>query len=227
MNNIKNIFFDLDHTLWDFEKNSALTFDFIFKKYDLNIDMNSFLKIYVPINLEYWRLYRNESITKEYLRYNRLNETFNKLKLNISSSLINILSDEYIEYLPTHNFLIDGALDLLIFLNKDYNLYIITNGFNKVQASKLNNSKINHFFESVYDSESVGVKKPNPLIFNHALKDSNSIPQQSLMIGDSFEADILGSLSVGMNAIHYINFGEKHHDKCTIVNNLSAIKDIL
>ena len=76
---IKNVFFDLDHTLWDFERNSALTFELLFNKYKLDIDLNSFLKVYVPINLEYWRLYRNESISKEYLRFNRLNDAFNDL----------------------------------------------------------------------------------------------------------------------------------------------------
>ena len=91
----------------------------------------------------------------------------------------------------------------------------------------MKNSGLRDYFINIIDSETVGVKKPNPLIFNHALKDSNSIAKESLMIGDSFEADILGSLSVGMNAIHYINFGEKEHDKCIIVNNLIKIKDII
>ena len=93
---IKNIFFDLDHTLWDFEKNSALTFELLFKKYNLEIDLNSFLVVYVPINLEYWRLYRNEVISKEYLRYNRLNDVFKKLNINVSSDLINKISYDYI-----------------------------------------------------------------------------------------------------------------------------------
>ena len=224
---IKNIFFDLDHTLWDFEKNSALTFELLFKKYNLNIDLNSFLVVYVPINLEYWRLYRNEVISKEYLRYNRLNDVFKKLNINVSSDLINKISYDYIENLPKFNYLIDGAHELLLYLKNKYRLFLITNGFRNVQANKLKNSGIDIFFDSVYDSESIGVKKPNPLIFNHALKDSNSIAKESLMIGDSFEADILGSLSVGMNAIHYINFGEKEHDKCIIVNNLIKIKDII
>ena len=224
---IKNIFFDLDHTLWDFEKNSALTFELLFKKYNLDIDLNSFLVVYVPINLEYWRLYRNEVISKEYLRYNRLNDVFKKLNINVSSDLINKISYDYIENLPKFNYLIDGAHELLLYLKNKYRLFLITNGFRNVQANKLKNSGIDIFFDSVYDSESIGVKKPNPLIFNHALKDSNSIAKESLMIGDSFEADILGSLSVGMNAIHYINFDEKEHDKCIIVNNLIKIKDII
>ena len=224
---IKNVFFDLDHTLWDFERNSALTFELLFNKYKLDIDINSFLKVYVPINLEYWRLYRNESISKEYLRFNRLNDAFKKLNIDVSSDLINKLSYDYIENLPKFNHLIDGAHELLLYLKKKYKLYLITNGFRNVQSNKLKNSGIANFFLSIYDSESVGVKKPNPLIFNHALDDSGCIASESVMIGDSFEADIQGSLSVGMNAIHYVNFGEKEHKECVIVNDLLSIKKIL
>ena len=224
---IKNVFFDLDHTLWDFERNSALTFELLFNKYKLDIDINSFLKVYVPINLEYWRLYRNESISKEYLRFNRLNDAFKKLNIDVSSDLINKLSYDYIENLPKFNHLIDGANELLLYLKKKYKLYLITNGFRNVQSNKLKNSGIDNFFISIYDSESIGVKKPNPLIFNHALDDSGCIARESVMIGDSFEADIQGSLSVGMNAIHYVNFGEKEHKECIIVNNLLSIKKIL
>ena len=224
---IKNVFFDLDHTLWDFERNSALTFELLFKKYNIEIDLNSYLKVYIPINLEYWRLYRNEAISKEYLRYNRLDDAFKKLNINVSIDLINKISYDYIEYLPKFNHLIDGAHELLVYLEKKYKLYLITNGFRNVQANKLKNSGIDNFFNSIYDSETVGVKKPSPLIFNYALKDSSSIAKESVMIGDSFEADIQGSLAVGMNAIHYINFGEKEHKECVIVNNLLSIKKIL
>ena len=120
---IKNVFFDLDHTLWDFERNSALTFELLFNKYKLDIDINSFLKVYVPINLEYWRLYRNESISKEYLRFNRLNDAFKKLNIDVSIDLINKLSYDYIENLPKFNHLIDGAHELLLYLKKKYKLY--------------------------------------------------------------------------------------------------------
>ena len=117
---VKSIFFDLDHTLWDFERNSACTFKLLFKENKLDINLDEFLKIYIPINLEYWKLYRNESITKEYLRYNRLNEAFNKLKFNVPSKLINKLSDDYIETLPKFNYLIEGALELLDYLKPKY-----------------------------------------------------------------------------------------------------------
>ena len=156
--NVKNVFFDLDHTLWDFERNSALTFELLFKKYKMDVDLNSFLSFYVPINLKYWRLYRNESISKEYLRFNRLYDVFKELNINISDDIINKISFDYIDNLPKFNHLIDGALEILLYLKKKYRLFLITNGFREVQSSKLKNSGIDNFFISIYDSESVGEK---------------------------------------------------------------------
>ena len=224
---IKNVFFDLDHTLWDFERNSALTFQLLFKKYNLKIDLNNFLKIYIPINLDYWRLYRNETISKKFLRYNRLNDAFKKINYKVSNNLINKISHDYIENLPKFNHLINGSIELLEYLNKKYELYLITNGFRNVQAQKLHNSNIHHYFDMVFDSESVGVKKPNPIIFKYALSKSNSLAHESVMIGDSLEADILGALDVGMSAIHFQDLGEKKHNECITVNNLLSIKELI
>ena len=92
----QHIFFDLDHTLWDFDKNSALTFKKLFKRHDMGLNLETFLEVYVPINLNYWKLYREEKINKEALRFSRLDDTFKALNLSISSDLIRILSDEYI-----------------------------------------------------------------------------------------------------------------------------------
>ena len=100
MKNLKNIFFDLDHTICDFEKNSALTFKKLLKKYKVRIQLERFLKIYIPLNFEYWKLYREEKITKELLRYNRLKSAFVKLEYEISDEIINSISDDYIKYLP-------------------------------------------------------------------------------------------------------------------------------
>ena len=150
---------------------------------------------------------RRPSMTPVWEKLNKSRE------MNIFETLM-----ENIENLPKFNHLIDGAHELLLYIKKKNKLYLITNGFRNVQSNKLKNSGIDNFFLSIYDSESIGVKKPNPLIFNHALDDSGCIAKESVMIGDSFEADIQGSLSVGMNAIHYVNFGEKEHDKCIIVN---------
>jgi len=211
---IQHVFFDLDHTLWDFEKNSDLTFQKIFKMNDLSVDLNSFLEVYRPLNFKFWKLYREEKVTKSELRYGRLKNTFDALNFPISDTLIDVLADQYIEHLADFNYLFDGAIEILDYLNQKYTLHIITNGFEEIQTKKMINSKIYHYFEKVITSESVGVKKPNPKVFKHALEIANANIDQAIMIGDSIEADINGALGVGMKAIH-CNF-----DTSLVPNNL-------
>ena len=133
MKKIKNIFFDLDHTIWDFEKNSSFTFKKIFKNYQIDVEHDKFLDIYVPINFKFWKLYREEKISKEFLRYNRLKSAFDKLSIKISDKTINNISDDYVNYLPTYNHLMPNAIKVLEYLKSSYNLFIITNGFKDVQ----------------------------------------------------------------------------------------------
>ena len=224
INGIKDVFFDLDHTLWDFDKNSALTFDKIFKIHNLTIDLNEFLSHYEPINLNYWKLYRDEKIDKEYLRYHRLNDSFKEISFQVDSDLINKLSTDYITYLSSFNYLFSDAMDILSYLEPKYQLHIITNGFHEIQENKLINSNIHHFFKSVTDSEQVGVKKPNPKIFHHALNKVNANPETSIMIGDNMEADIQGAINFGMEAIHfnYLKTTMEHSGKQ--INNLNELK---
>jgi len=214
MQNIQHVFFDLDHTLWDFEKNSDLTFQKIFKINDLSVDLHSFLEVYRPLNFKFWKLYREEKVTKSELRYGRLKNTFDAIDFPISDTLIYLIADQYIEHLADFNHLFDGAIEILDYLNQKYTLHIITNGFEEIQTKKMINSKIYHYFEKVITSESVGVKKPNPKVFKHALEIANANIDQAIMIGDSIEADINGALGVGMKAIH-CNF-----DTSLVPNNL-------
>ena len=211
LTNIKDVFFDLDHTLWDFDKNSALTFQKIFNENNINIELNKFLKIYEPLNLNYWKLYREDKIDKASLRYARLADTFQAINYKVSDVTIHQLSEDYIAFLTTYNHLFDNTIEILEYLNPNYNLHIITNGFKEVQQGKLNKAKIDHFFDTVTNSEMVGVKKPNPKIFRHALKLANANPDQSIMIGDNFEADILGAINIGIDAICF-NYHEENLD---------------
>ncbi|MFT4781148.1 MAG: putative hydrolase of the HAD superfamily [Psychroserpens sp.] len=215
LNGIKHIFFDLDHTLWDFDKNSALTFEKIFQVHSLNLNTNDFLKAYEPINLNYWKLYREEKIDKENLRYKRLKDSFDAIGFRVSDDIVNQLSEDYITYLTTFNHLFDGALDVLDYLQKAYDLHIITNGFEEAQQRKMNNSNISKYFKTITNSESAGVKKPNPIIFNHALEVSKANPVHSIMIGDNYEADILGAIGVGLDVIlfNYHNYNAEPHIK--------------
>lgn len=220
----KHIFFDLDHTLWDFDKNSALTFEKIFKLNNLDIDLDSFLKVYVPINLQYWKLYREEKIDKKSLKFARLNDAFKALDLEVSARIVHKLSDDYITHLSTFNHLFPDTIALLEYLQPNYTLHIITNGFKEVQHGKLNQSHIDHYFQTVTNSEMVGVKKPNPKIFKHALHMAKATAEESLMIGDNLEADIMGALNFGMDAICFNYHKETLASDIIGVDHLSELK---
>ena len=196
-NSVTDVFFDLDHTLWDFEKNSGLTFNKIFLELNFPFSLDVFLKFYNPINHAQWKLYRENKITQEDLRFNRLNKTFEKLNYSASIGLINNISEKYITYLSTFPHLFEGTLELLEALKNRFRLHIITNGFDKIQQFKIENSGIESFFEFVFTAEKVGFKKPHPEIFIQSLKTVNTTAEASIMIGDSFEADILGALKSG------------------------------
>lgn len=206
---IKHIFFDLDHTLWDFETNSAKAYEICFKNNNIDIDIERFLKKYISINFKYWKLYRENRVTKEALKYGRLKDAFDAIEYSISDQLINQLAIEYLEYLPKFNALFDGTKEILEYLKPKYKLHIITNGFNEVQQSKLEHSGIMKYFTELITSENVGVKKPDPKVFYYALDRAKAEADQSMMIGDSFEADVQGALNVGMKAIHFNPTHEK------------------
>lgn len=225
--NIKDIFFDLDHTLWDFDKNSALAFEHIFRKNKIDVPLDQFLEVYLPINFKYWKFYREARITKEKLRYGRLHQSFNQLGYSINDQLINRLSEDYILHLPDHNHLFNGAQHVLCELSQHFNLHIITNGFEEVQHIKLKRSGIDHYFNTLTSSEATGVKKPDPKIFNYAIKHAHATAAQSLMIGDTYEADIIGARNVGMHTILFNYHKETVTSENRVVDQLIDILDYI
>ena len=228
MKNIKHIFFDLDHTLWNFEKNSTLTFKFLLDKYNITIDLQKFLKVYMPINFSLWNLYRDDKITKEYLRHNRLKSTFEKLNIKIDSGLIDKISNDYVKHLPDNNFLLPNAISVLDYLFQKYKLHIITNGFTEVQNTKISNSNLSKYFTCIIDSETVGVKKPHSKIFNYAYNISKAAyKNECLMIGDNYQADVMGALNNGFKAIHLNSNNESYHENSLIISDLISLKEIL
>jgi len=225
--NITDVFFDLDHTLWDFDRNSALAFERVFKKYEIQLPLPDFLKEYEPINLIYWKKYREEMVTKEQLRRGRLTETFDLFNMEFPLETIDALAACYIEELPIDNHLFVDTIEILEYLSKKYTLHVITNGFEEVQHLKLKNSAIKKYFSSITTSEEVGLKKPNPVIFETALIKASTVPQKSIMIGDSFEADIVGAENVGMHTLFFNYRNEIVAETYFAVTTLSEIKRYL
>lgn len=221
---IKHIFFDLDHTLWDFETNSSKTFALIFERNELDLNFNDFIEVYKPINHKYWKLFREDKVSKKELRYFRLKEAFDAINFKASDEVIHTLSKDYITFLSQHNALFDNAIEVLEYLGDRYNLHIITNGFEEVQYKKMHNSKLLPFFDKIITSEKVGVKKPNPKIFEYAMEISGALSNESIMIGDNFEADILGAINAGMQAIFCEFNGEIATEEVPTVYNLLELK---
>lgn len=224
---LTDIFFDLDHTLWDFETNSARTFERILDSHRVEVEPHVFLKVYSPINFEMWKRYRENDIGQEQLRYERLKRSFDALGMEVGDELIHQLAREYIEQLPTHTHLLPNALEVLEYLHPKYRLHIITNGFEEVQLRKLQGSAIDGFFTTLVHSEMAGAKKPDPRIFKMALDLAGAEAARSLMVGDDFQADILGATRLGMHSIHFNSNGEPEHDLCRIIYDLIEIKAII
>lgn len=228
MEAIKHIFFDLDHTLWDFEKNSALAFEKIFQELNFDINSQQFMDIYNPINVAYWKLYEKNEIDQETLRVSRVKDAFQALNYSITLDEINIISNLFIEYLTSNNHLIEGTIETLEYLKDKYVLHIITNGFSFVQDVKLQKSNLDKYFVTITNSEAAGHKKPHENIFNHALTSANASKNESIMIGDSIEADVLGAMNFGIKAVFFNPANEMvSNNEILQIQSLTQLKNIL
>ena len=231
MRSIKHVFFDLDHTLWDFEKNSELELLSIYSNYGLHqrgISLEKeFIKVYKQINEEFWEKYRTNKVTKETLRLMRFSRTLEYFGIT-DKYLANDISIDYTENCPKRTILIDGSIELLNYLQSSYTMHIITNGFEEVQSIKLINSKLDSYFDKIITSEAAGEKKPNPAIFNFALDLTGATIDNSIMIGDNLNTDIKGAIEIGMHSIYY-NPKNKEHNFSLYgdVSHLLEIKSIL
>ncbi|NMH29602.1 YjjG family noncanonical pyrimidine nucleotidase [Flavobacterium silvaticum] len=225
--NITDVFFDLDHTLWDFERNSAIAFEQVLAERFPEIPVEDFLEIYIPINREYWLRYQRNEVSQQELRLGRMRSSFAKLGVLLNDSELEEISNRYIELLPSNNHLKPNALELLEYLKPKYKLHIITNGFASVQQKKLENSGIAPYFATVTDSERAGFKKPDKRIYEFALNDAKTVSAQSVMIGDCPEADVAGALNCGMSAIWFDPEEKVTPDGLCHIRDLSEIKNYL
>ena len=226
MNKYKNIYFDLDRTIWDFDKNAMETFRDIFEKYELeNIfkNFNDFYNAYVKHNDNLWGLYREGKIEKSVLSYKRFWLTLNEFGVD-DEELAKKIAEDYISISPTKKELFPHAHETLDYLCKKYNLYVITNGFNEVQFTKLKNSDLDKYFEKVFTSENAGAQKPSPAIFEHALSEVSASKQESVMIGDDLKVDIMGAKDFGLDQIFFNPEGKEHTEQIT--HEISSLKEL-
>jgi putative hydrolase of the HAD superfamily len=222
----QHLFFDLDHTLWDFEKNSQLAFARIFDANYPHIHLDDFIAAYMPINKACWQLYQVDQMSHDELRYQRLKQSFDALAVAISDHEINQIATDYIHYLPDFNHLFDDAHEVLRYLQSNYHLHIITNGFAEVQYRKMHQSNLTPYFKTITNSELAGAKKPNPIIFEHALQVASATKSNSVMIGDSLDADVLGALDFGMQVVFFNPLNEAAAADICQINQLIDLKNI-
>ncbi|HRH37579.1 MAG TPA: YjjG family noncanonical pyrimidine nucleotidase [Flavobacteriales bacterium] len=206
MSRYKHLFFDLDHTLWDFQGNSRATLRELFETERLMeagvSSAEEFIDTYEEINHALWAKHSAGVIPKEVLRALRFREALGRFGVK-DNRLAQRLEHEYLARCPLRSLLMPGALEVLTSLHGRYRMHIITNGFDEVQGIKLNSAGITHFFDVVLTSERAGAAKPSPVIFQSALHRTNATAETSLMIGDNIDADMHGARQAGWDHVHY------------------------
>lgn len=203
---IKHIFFDLDHTIWDFDLNAQETLLELYEVYQLKAlglhSADDFISLYTENNHRLWAQYHLGQITKDVLRAERFRSTF--LALGVLPEQVPLqFEDDYVRLSPTKTNLFAGAEKVLAYLQQKYHLHIISNGFKETTLTKMDLSGLNPYFKNVIISEDVGVNKPDKAIFEYALAKAEAQIHESIMIGDSLEADIRGAQNFGMKAIFF------------------------
>ena len=213
-----HLFFDLDHTLWDFDRNSAECIAELFDTFqlaDLGIpSAEEFSRHFIAINKQLWADYDKNIIEHGYIRKHRFPMVFRALGVDESAVHVD-LNAEYLRLLPRKPHLLESAREILDYLKERYTMHIITNGFAEIQAVKMQSSEIAHYFTHVITSENANAKKPDPLVFQYAMEISGTNARESLMIGDNYEADILGAKSVRLDTVFYNPEGVLVDDKPT------------
>lgn len=232
MTTAKHIFFDLDHTLWDFEKNSREAISHLFFEYQFDIifktDFETFIGVYESINHHLWQLYALQQISKEELRYQRFHKTFLHFHLD-DVAIAKRWADEYLAISPYKTHLIEGSLDILNYLKeKNYVLHIITNGFKEVQHVKLTQSKLKDFFQHIIISEDHGFNKPDIRIFELAQELSGATTAECVMIGDNYDNDVVGALNANWKAVYLSEKPLQHpHTNFYRIDKLQELKKLL
>lgn len=228
---IQHIFFDLDNTLWDHRKNAYLTLKEIYtrekvqEKYHLGFE--EFHKEYFTINENLWAQIRDGKIDKQYIRDHRFYDSF--LFFGVDDlALSQKFENNFLDQIVENNELVEGTFELLEYLaHKNYRLHILSNGFEEVTYRKCELSGIKNYFETITSADEINIRKPQPEIFEYALKKADAKKENSIIIGDDWIADVEGGLAFGMDAIFFDRFNDDFDAEVKTVKNLSEIRQFL
>ena len=227
----KNLFFDLDDTIWAFSRNARDTFEEVYQKYSFDRYFDSFnhyYTLYQQRNTELWIEYGEGKITKDELNRQRFFYPLQAVGVE-DEALAEQFSKDFFAIIPTKSTLMPHAKEVLEYLAPKYNLYILSNGFQELQCHKMRSAGIDRFFKKIVLSDDIGVLKPWPEIFHFALSATQSEVRDSLMIGDSWENDVAGAKGVGMHQVFYNVTGKEElpFQPTYHISNLKELMQIL
>ncbi|MBX2889117.1 MAG: YjjG family noncanonical pyrimidine nucleotidase [Ferruginibacter sp.] len=228
----KHLFFDLDHTLWDFNKNAASSLSHLFIQFNLDsvlgVSFDAFFQQYSIHNNLLWARYQNGYISAQELKWKRMWRTLLDFKI-ADEVLAHKLSDEYLALLPTRTLLFPNTIEVLEYLKqKKYQIHLITNGFENTQRTKINSSGLAPYLSHVITSERSNSLKPKIEIFEFAFKMAGTNAGESIMIGDNLDADIAGAQNAGMDSIYVNHEGGESSDLPTYtIHHLKQLEEIL
>ena len=227
----KNLFFDLDDTIWAFSQNARNTFEEVYQKYSFDRYFDSFnhyYTLYQQRNTELWVEYGEGKITKDELNSQRFFYPLQAVGVK-DEAIAEQFSRDFFAIIPTKSVLMPHAKEVLEYLAPKYNLYILSNGFQELQCHKMRSAGIDRFFKKIVLSDDIGILKPWPEIFHFALSATQSEVRDSLMIGDSWENDVAGAKGVGMHQVFYNVTGKEElpFQPTYHISNLKELMQIL
>ena len=227
MKKYNHIFFDLDHTLWDFEKNSEETIEEIYNKLDLQSRIKSAHELYKSFekaNRWVWDQYHKDLLGKEAFRSLRFDLALSEHNIK-DEKLSLILSELYLKICPTKPHLIPDSVNVLTILKEKYILHLISNGFEEITMQKVETTLLQKFFQTITTPSQSGYKKPHKQMFEFAINAAGCIAGESIMIGDDLEADVLGAKRFGMDCIYFNPCQVMHQEDVTY--EIKSINELL
>ena len=228
MSKYKNVFIDLDDTLYDFKGASMESFKETYDLLEYNRYFNSFeqyIELYTPRNLQLWEQYGRGEITKSEL--NRIRYSYPLEAVGVQDEqLAARFCKEALSRIPTKNKLIPGCKELLEYLYPKYNLYILSNGFQELQEHKMQTTGIRDYFKALILSDHIGINKPRRELFEYALNSTGSTASNSIMVGDMFETDIAGAANAGIDQI-FFNIKGSENLPFAPTYRVTSLKDII